>query len=114
MIAAVIDFCTRLKYLVLAASALVLVVAVSVIPESSVTALPEFTPTFVEVQTEALGLSAHEVEQMVTVPLEADLLNGVQDVETIRSQSLTSLSRIVMIFKSGVSEFAVEPGCKRS
>ncbi len=106
MIAAVIDFCTRLKYLVLAASALVLVVAVSVIPESSVTALPEFTPTFVEVQTEALGLSAHEVEQMVTVPLEADLLNGVQDVETIRSQSLTSLSRIVMIFKSGVSEFA--------
>ena len=34
-------------------------------------------PPYVEVQTEALGLSAAEVEQLITVPLEADLLNGV-------------------------------------
>ena len=37
----------------------------------------ELSPTQVEIQTEALGLSAEEVEQLITVPLEADLLNGV-------------------------------------
>ena len=39
--------------------------------------LPEFRRPTVEVQTEALGLSAEEVEQLITVPLEQDLLNGV-------------------------------------
>ena len=32
--------------------------------------LPEFGPPTVEVQTEALGLSAPEVEQLITVPME--------------------------------------------
>ena len=63
--------------------------------------LPEFTPPYVEVQTEALGLSAEEVEQLITVPLEADLLNGVQGVETIRSESLPGLSSITMVFEPG-------------
>ena len=45
--------------------------------DAPVDVLPEFTPPYVEVQTEALGLSAEEVEQLITVPLEADLLNGV-------------------------------------
>jgi len=44
---------------------------------SRVDTLPEFEPTVVEVQTEALGLSAAEVEQLITVPLEQDLLAGV-------------------------------------
>ena len=30
--------------------------------------LPEFTPAYVEIQTESLGLSAAEVEQLLTVP----------------------------------------------
>ena len=66
-----------------------------------VDALPEFSPTTVEVQTEALGLSAEEMEQLITVPLEQDLLNGVAWVETIRSQSVPGLSSIVMEFEPG-------------
>ncbi len=46
--------------------------------------LPEFQPVVVEVQTEALGLSAEEVEQLVTVPLEQDLLNGVAFLDALR------------------------------
>jgi Cu/Ag efflux pump CusA len=42
--------------------------------------LPEFSPPYAEIQTEALGLSAEEVEQLITVPLEQDLLNGVEGV----------------------------------
>src|SRR6478752_2850248 len=53
------------------------------------------------VQTEALGLSAEEVEELVTVPLEADLLHGVAFLERIESKSLTGLSSIVMTFEPG-------------
>ncbi len=63
--------------------------------------LPEFNPPVVEVQTEALGLSAVEVEQLITVPLEADLLNGVAFVEDISSRSIAGLSSIVMQFEEG-------------
>ncbi len=55
--------------------------------------LPEFAPTYVEVQTEALGLSAEEVEELVTVPLEADLLHGVAFLEKIRSESICRACR---------------------
>jgi len=64
-------------------------------------ALPEFTRTTVEVQTEALGLSAEEVEQLITVPLEQDLLNGVAFLDFIRSDSLPGLSRIELTFEEG-------------
>jgi CzcA family heavy metal efflux pump len=63
--------------------------------------LPEFNPPMVEIQTEALGLSGAEVEQLVTVPLEQDLLNGVAWLERIRSESVPGLSRIELIFQPG-------------
>ena len=66
--------------------------------------LPEFKRVTVEVQTEALGLSAQEVEQFVTAPLEQDLLNGVAFLDFIRSESVPGLSRIEMIFERGTDE----------
>ena len=62
--------------------------------------LPEFDPA-VEVQTEALGLSAAEVEQLITVPLEQDLLVGVPFLDEIESVSLPGLSSVVMTFEPG-------------
>ncbi len=78
-----------------------MVVGITQLRDAPTDVLPEFTPPYVEVQTEALGLSAEEVEQLITVPLEADLLNGVQGVETIRSESLPGLSSITLVFKEG-------------
>jgi Cu/Ag efflux pump CusA len=66
--------------------------------------LPEFKRVTVEVQTEALGLSAQEVEQLITVPLEQDLLNGVAFLDAIRSESVPGLSRVEMIFEPGTDE----------
>ena len=63
--------------------------------------LPEFSPVMVHVQTEALGLSAEEVEQLVTVPLEQDLLNGVAFLDVIRSESLPGMSKVELIFEPG-------------
>ena len=63
--------------------------------------LPEFRPPSVDVQTEALGLSAPEVEQLITVPLEQDLLAGVAFLDAIHSESVAGLSRIELLFEPG-------------
>ncbi len=94
---------TSLKYprIVLAIAAALMVAGVWQLREMPVDALPEFTPPTVEVQTEALGLSATEVEQLVTTPIEQDFLNGVAFLDTIRSQTLPGLSRIELVFEPG-------------
>jgi Cu/Ag efflux pump CusA len=94
---------TSLKFrlLVLALAAGVLALGVVQLQGSRVDALPEFSPPYIEIQTEALGLSAAEVEQLITVPLEADLLNGVAFLQEIRSDSVPGLSSIVMTFEPG-------------
>ncbi|MCA0323326.1 MAG: efflux RND transporter permease subunit, partial [Actinobacteria bacterium] len=71
---------------------------------TSIEAVPEFAPVTVEVQSEALGLSAQEVEDLVTVPLESNLLSGVAWVDTMQSISMAGLSSIVMTFEDGTDE----------
>ena len=50
---------------------------------------PEFAPPRVEIQTIRLGLSAAEVEELVTVPLE-QALNGVPGLDVMRSKSVAA------------------------
>ena len=91
----------RFRLLILAAAAAVMAVGFVQLRGAPVDVLPEFTPPYAEIQTEALGLSAEEVEQLITVPLEADLLNGVEGVDIIRSESVPGLSSIVLVFARG-------------
>src|SRR5947207_781536 len=66
-----------------------------------VDAFPEFAPPQVEVQTLCTGLSARDVEELVTVPMEKEM-NGIPGLEVMRSKSVTQLSSIVLIFNSDV------------
>jgi len=91
----------RLRLLVAAFAGALLIGGVFVLRDASVDVLPEFTPPYVEIQTEALGLSAAEVEDFITVPLEANLLSGVAWVESISSKSVPGLSSIVLTFEPG-------------
>src|SRR5262249_36189927 len=91
----------QFRGLVLIAALALLILGAGQLRNASVEALPEFSPAYVEVQTEALGLSAYEVEQLITVPLEVNLLNGVAWLEEIRSNSVAGLSSIEMIFEPG-------------
>jgi CzcA family heavy metal efflux pump len=61
---------------------------------------PEFAPPIVEIQTEAPGLSATDVEALVTVPLEA-ALTGVPQLTTVRSKSVLGLSSVVLVLQAG-------------
>jgi Cu/Ag efflux pump CusA len=91
----------RFARLVVAAAAAALILGVVQLRAAAVDVYPQFGPPTVQVQTEALGLSAAEVEQFVTVPLEQDLLNGVPWLATIHSRSQPGLSAIDLIFDDG-------------
>jgi CzcA family heavy metal efflux pump len=101
MIRAIVAWSLRFRLLVVGIAVGVMALGISQLRDAPVDVLPEFTPPYVEAQTEALGLSANEVEQLVTVPLEADLLNGVEGVDVIRSESVPSMSSIVLVFEPG-------------
>ena len=62
--------------------------------------LPEFAPPSVQIQTEALGLSAIEVEQFITFPVET-VMSGVPRVAEVRSVSRFGLSAVTIVFDEG-------------
>ncbi|MEY2467612.1 MAG: hypothetical protein QOF21_310, partial [Actinomycetota bacterium] len=101
MIRQIVERSLRLRVLVTIVAAGIVLAGVIQLRNAPVDIHPEFKPTYVEIQTEALGLSAHEVEQLITVPMEADLLNGVAWLSDIRSESVAGLSSIVLVFESG-------------
>jgi CzcA family heavy metal efflux pump len=90
----------RFRFLVMGIAAAMMFFGLQELRDEKVDVFPEFAPTRVEIQTACLGLSAQEVEELVSVPLE-DALNGVAGVETVRSESVAQLSAITLLFKRG-------------
>ena len=91
----------RLRAMVVVVAALLLAGGAWKLRETPLDVVPEFSPLTLQVQTEALGLSAAEVESLITVPMEADLLNGLPWLKSIQSESITGLSSIEMFFEPG-------------
>ncbi len=90
----------RLRVLVLALSALLIVFGVRTLETTPLDVFPEFAPPMVEIQTEAPGLSTVEVESLISMPLE-NALNGTPFLKTIRSKSVLGLSSVRLIFEEG-------------
>ncbi|WP_035304564.1 efflux RND transporter permease subunit [Brevundimonas aveniformis] len=65
---------------------------------------PDFVPPQVEVQTEAPGLSAEQVEQLVTRPIEQSVAGG-QGIAAVRSDSIEGISVVTVIFNDGVDPY---------
>ncbi|HEV8265297.1 MAG TPA: efflux RND transporter permease subunit [Gemmatimonadales bacterium] len=100
MMRKIVEQSLRLRVLVIAAAAVTMVVGVGQLERMPVDVLPEFAPPYVEIQTEALGLSANEVEDLVTLNVE-EMVAGVPWLQTMRSRSVPGLSSVVMIFQPG-------------
>jgi CzcA family heavy metal efflux pump len=96
----------RFRYILLAIGAALIYFGVLRLNNLPVDVFPEFAPAKVEIQTIALGMSAAEVEALITVPLE-NALAGVPGVDVMRSKSVPQLSSVVLIFKRGVDEMRV-------
>jgi len=91
----------KFQFLVITISLVIMVFGVTQLAKMPVDVLPEFLPPYVEIQTEALGLSAKEMEQMITVPMEQDLLAGVAWLDVIHSETVPGLSSILIYFEPG-------------
>ncbi len=100
MMRQIVEGSLRLRVLVIAAAAVIMVVGIGQLRRMPVDVLPEFAPPYVEIQTEALGLSANEVEDLVTLNVE-EMVAGVPWLQTMRSRSVPGLSSVVMIFQPG-------------
>ncbi|HMC09392.1 MAG TPA: efflux RND transporter permease subunit, partial [Actinomycetota bacterium] len=90
----------RFRFLLVAAAGGLLFFGVAKLFHTPVDVFPEFAPPRVEIQTLAVGLTASEVEGLITVPLE-QVLNGVPRLDVMRSKSVSQLSSIELIFKLG-------------
>jgi Cu/Ag efflux pump CusA len=96
----------RFGRLVVALAIGLTVIGIAQLRSAPVDVYPEFMPPSVEIQTEALGLSAAEVEQLITLGLEQDLLNGVPWLDRIHSSSMPGLSVIDLTFQRGTDLYA--------
>ena len=96
----IIDWSVQNRLLVVLALVAVIVGAVFTIPKLNLDAFPDVTNVQVAVNTEAPGLAAEEVEQLITYPIEA-VMYALPDVEEVRSISKTGLSGVTVVFKEG-------------
>lgn len=90
----------KFRYLVVATGAALMVFGSGLLRDTPVDVFPEFAQPKVEIQTISTGLSAEEVESLITVPLEQSL-QGMPGLDTIRSKSVPQLSSIQLLFDRG-------------
>jgi len=97
MIEKLVDFSLENRFLVLAAVILLLGWGAISFHQLPVEAYPDVANNYVEIITQWPGISAEQIEQQVTIPLEI-AMNGIPHVAHLRSFSLFGLSDIKLIF----------------
>ncbi len=100
MLNRIIDWSVSNRLLVVLGLIAVLGAAAMLIPKLNLDAFPDVTNVQVQINSEAEGLAAEEVEQLITYPIEA-VMYALPDVEEVRSISKTGLSSITVVFKEG-------------
>ena len=103
MIRWIVGSSLKFRYIIVAIAAAMMFFGIEQIPNTPVDVFPEFAPPRVEIQTPCLGLTAQEVESLVSVPLE-QAFNGLPGLDVMRSKSLPDLSSIELLFKPGIDE----------
>src|SRR5207302_4067230 len=97
MVSRLVAAVLRMPVIVLACAAGIVAVGLYAYQQLDIEAYPNPVPPMIEIITQPGGWSAEEVERYVTVPLETGL-NGVLDLDHIRSQSLFGLSDVKCYF----------------
>jgi cobalt-zinc-cadmium resistance protein CzcA len=97
MISKLVDFALENRFLVLAAALVLFGWGAVSFHQLPVEAYPDVADNYVEIITQWPGISAEQVEQQVTIPLEI-IMNGIPHVVHLRSFSLFGLSDLKLIF----------------
>src|SRR5580698_10593362 len=97
MIRKLVDFSLENRFLVLGVALLLFGWGAVSFHQLPVEAYPDVADNYVEIITQWPGISAEQIEQQVTIPLEI-VMNGMPHVTHLRSFSLFGLSDIKLVF----------------
>src|ERR1700684_2019799 len=97
MIRKAVDFALGNRFLVLAAAVMLFGWGAISFHQLPVEAYPDVADNYVEIITQWPGISAEQVEQQVTIPLEI-VMNGIPHLTSLRSFSLFGLSDLKLTF----------------
>ena len=106
MLQALVQFSLKFRGIVVALACVLLAYGFYVAKNAKLDVFPNFVQPQVTIQTEAPGLSPEQVEALVTRPIETTV-NGLGDMESLRSESIEGLSIITVVFKEGTDVFRV-------
>ena len=100
MIEKLLDFSIRHRWFVLLAALALAGLGAFNYERLPIDAVPDITNVQVQINTAAPGLSAPEVEQRITFPIET-ALGGLPHLEFTRSLSYYGLSQVTVVFHDG-------------
>jgi cobalt-zinc-cadmium resistance protein CzcA len=100
MLDRIVEAAVRNRLLVLLALIAGVAATALLLPRLKLDAFPDVTNVQVTVNTEAPGLAAEEVEQLISFPVEA-VMYALPDVAEVRSISKTGLSIVTVVFDEG-------------
>ncbi|MCU0916567.1 MAG: efflux RND transporter permease subunit [Planctomycetes bacterium] len=104
MLQALVRFSLRFRGVVVALACILLAYGLYVAQHAKLDVFPDFVQPQVVIQTESPGLSPEQVELLVTRPIET-MINGLGDMESLRSESIEGLSIISAVFREGTDVF---------
>jgi cobalt-zinc-cadmium resistance protein CzcA len=104
MIRRIVDFALQNRFLVLVAAILLFAWGAVSFHRLPVEAYPDVANNYVDVIAQWPGISAEQIEQQVTIPLET-VMNGIPGVAHVRSWSIFGLSTVEMVFGEDTTDF---------
>lgn len=104
MIRRLVDFALQNRFLVLAAAVLLFAWGAVSFHQLPVEAYPDVANNYVDVIAQWPGISAEQMEQQVTIPIEI-VMNGIPGIIHVRSWSLFGLSTVEMVFGEDTTDF---------
>src|SRR3974390_235467 len=104
MLRSIVELSLRYRGIVVVLACALVGYGAYVASKAKLDVFPDFVQPQVTVQAESPGLAPEQVENLVTRPIES-VLNGVGNLESIRSESIQGLSVVTAVFKEGTDVY---------
>ncbi len=106
MIARIVSFALSQRFLIIIASLMLMTWGVVSFQKLPIDAYPDLSPPHVEIISQWPGHAAEEVERLITIPIEIEM-NGIPQLDSLRSISLYGLSSVQMNFQYNTDPYFV-------